>query len=90
MRMISATVATIFALALSFGEVHAQSGKPGVERLGGHDQNSGNRTLGVRAVTSSDPVRSRVAQILSGPTQQCIPGTIYASRWSAGTSCGQS
>jgi hypothetical protein len=31
-----------------------------------------------------------VAQILSGPTQQCIPGTIYASRWSAGTSCGQS
>jgi hypothetical protein len=90
MRMKSATVATIFALALSFGEVHAQSGKPGVERLGGHDQNSGNRTLGVRAVTSSDPVRVESGPDPVGFDQQCIPWTIYASRWSAGTSCGQS
>jgi N-acyl homoserine lactone hydrolase len=33
MRMISATFATVFAFALSFGGVHAQSEKPGVEKL---------------------------------------------------------
>jgi glyoxylase-like metal-dependent hydrolase (beta-lactamase superfamily II) len=31
--MISATFATVFAFALSFGGVHAQSEKPGVEKL---------------------------------------------------------
>jgi N-acyl homoserine lactone hydrolase len=33
MRMISATFATVFAFALSFGGAHAQSEKPGVEKL---------------------------------------------------------
>ena len=33
MRLISATFATVFAFALSFGGAHAQSEKPGVEKL---------------------------------------------------------
>jgi N-acyl homoserine lactone hydrolase len=33
MRMISTALATVFAFALSFGGVHAQSEKPGVEKL---------------------------------------------------------